>query len=94
MRRVGSEHLIAADFYTRCKKVSRLPPVSLIKRTFELLDSYEGTELDNNAVLILALRFGLRRNEIFQARRDWIEFAGRGGPHSGFHGGQILGQER
>ena len=57
----GSEHLLATDLYSRCKKVYRLPPASLIKRTFELLDSYDGKEPDNYAALTLALRFGLRQ---------------------------------
>tara|TARA_Y100001963_G_scaffold54728_1_gene76568 strand:- start:1353 stop:2501 length:1149 start_codon:yes stop_codon:yes gene_type:complete len=70
----GHSPLTEAKGFRRCRKVYRLPCRELLASTFKLLDSYEKESPDSFVVLGLALHFGLRRNEIFNARRDWISF--------------------
>lgn len=59
------------EFYRGLKKIYRLPPLELIQKTFDLLAKSDG---DIHTLLGLALHFGLRRNEIFHARRSWFDF--------------------
>jgi integrase len=66
--------LKSASMYKRVKKSYRLPPPDLVRRTFDLLESYYDQNSDRYIALALALHFGLRRNEILNSRRDWIEF--------------------
>jgi integrase len=69
----ASEALLALRPYPRVKKTYRLPPVDLLTRTFDLLHSLEPNP-DHYVVLALALHFGLRRKELFNARREWVSF--------------------
>lgn len=66
--------LLNTSKYKRVKKVYKLPPPELVKRTFDLLHSYESSKNNHYIALALALYFGLRRNEILNSRRDWISF--------------------
>jgi integrase len=69
-----SSVLLDASKFKRVKVVYRLPSPDLVQRTFDLLHSYENTKPKLYIALALALHFGLRRNEIINSRRDWIEF--------------------
>ena len=62
-----------AEFYTGVKKLYKLPSEDLIKSTFELWEDSEG---DLKTLLGLALHFGMRRNEIFHARKSWFHMDG------------------
>jgi integrase len=73
-----SEVLLNATKFKRVKKVYRLPAPSLVSKTFALLDSYEDVEPDRFIALALALHFGLRRNEILNSRRDWVNLNKKG----------------
>ena len=61
------------EFYTGVKKLYKLPSENLIKSTFELWEDSEG---DVKILLGLALHFGMRRNEIFHARKSWFHMDG------------------
>ncbi len=73
-----AEPLMEAPYFKRVRKVYRLPPSQLVKSTFHLCDYYEMSNPDSFTILGLALYFGLRRNEIFNARRSWIEIPEEG----------------
>jgi integrase len=62
-----------AEFFTGVKIQYRLPSTDLIKSTFELWEDSTG---DLNVLLGLALHFGMRRNEIFHARKSWFQMDG------------------
>jgi len=66
----GLGYLRKEIFFNRVKKDYTLPETSLIKNTFKLLNESEG---DRFAIMAMALHFGMRRKEIFFARRDWFD---------------------
>ena len=70
--------LLDSSKYKRVKKVYRLPSPILVTKTFNLLKSYENKKPDHYIALALALYFGLRRNEILNARRDWVKIVEKG----------------
>ena len=75
----GIAPLMGASSFKRVRKIYRLPPSDLVNRTFELCDRYESEgDTDYHIVLNLALNFGLRRNEIFNSRRAWVEIPDEG----------------
>jgi len=67
------ESIRSEEFYTKLKKQYRLPPESLISKTFQLFEESVG---DVYTMLGLSLHFGLRRNEAFHCRRDWFDLDG------------------
>jgi integrase len=68
-----NEMIQSQKFYRGLKQQYRLPPIPLIKKTFNLWPKTLG---DTHTLLGLALLFGLRRNEIFHCRRSWFSFTG------------------
>ncbi|MAT87249.1 MAG: hypothetical protein CL532_01680 [Aestuariivita sp.] len=60
-------------FYRGLRKLYRLPKGQMVSDTFALADSLSG---DQGTALNLALYFGLRRGEIYHARRDWFDLEG------------------
>ena len=67
------EDLRDAEFFTGLKTNYKLPSEELIKSTFELWEDSTG---DLRTLLGLALHFGMRRNEIFHARKPWFQMDG------------------
>ena len=67
------EDLRDAEFFTGLKTNYKLPSEDLIKSTFELWEDSTG---DLRTLLGLALHFGMRRNEIFHARKPWFQMDG------------------
>ena len=63
----------SAEFFTGVKKLYKLPSEDLIKSTFELWEDSTG---DLRVLLGMALHFGMRRNEIFHARKPWFQMDG------------------
>lgn len=59
-------------FFRRVTKAYILPSEDLMQKTFDLYDSYVGTDPDSQVILGLALHFGLRRAEIVASRRSWV----------------------
>ena len=68
-----NESLQETDFFKKLGKQYKLPPMKLIQDTFDLWHTTNG---DVHTLMGLSLIFGLRRNEIFHARRDWFSFEG------------------
>ena len=68
-----NESLQETDFFKKLNKQYKLPPMKLIQDTFDLWHSTNG---DVHTLMGVSLIFGLRRNEIFHARRDWFSFEG------------------
>ncbi|MDA7757348.1 hypothetical protein N8920_05565 [Opitutales bacterium] len=68
-----NESLQETDFFKKLGKQYKLPPMKLIQNTFDLWHSTNG---DVHTLMGVSLIFGLRRNEIFHARRDWFSFEG------------------
>lgn len=66
----GLSYLRKEIFFNRVKKEYTLPSTSLIKDTFELMNSLDG---DLFVIMALGLHFGMRRKEIFFARREWFD---------------------
>ena len=66
----GLSYLKKEIFFNRVKKSYTLPEVSLIKRTFELMNSLTG---DQFTIMALAMHFGMRRKEIFYSKRNWLD---------------------
>ena len=81
---VYPEHwnLRGIDEFRKCKpfpkvgKKYRLPEKDLILNTFNLWRDYESKDPDKYVSLGLALHFGLRRMEIWNCRRDWLNLDG------------------
>lgn len=67
------EDVRSAEFFTGVKKLYKLPSEDLIKSTFELWEDSTG---DLRTLLGMALHFGMRRNEIFHARKPWFQMDG------------------
>lgn len=57
-------------FFNRVKKDYTLPETSLIEDTFKLMNEVDGNHF---VIMALALHFGMRRKEIFFARRNWLD---------------------
>lgn len=68
-----NESLQEADFFKKLGKQYKLPPMDLIQNTFDLWHTTKG---DIHTLMGLSLIFGLRRNEIFHARRSWFNLEG------------------
>lgn len=68
----GAEFLQNELYFRRVRKKYMLPNESLVKRTFELYESYKGTDPDSEVIMALGLHFGLRRAEIAATRRSWV----------------------
>ena len=68
-----NESLQEADFFGKLGKQYKLPPMDLIQKTFDLWHTTKG---DIHTLMGLSLIFGLRRNEIFHARRSWFNLEG------------------
>jgi hypothetical protein len=68
-----NESLQETDFFKKLGKQYKLPPMKLIQDTFDLWHSTNG---DVHTLMGLSLIFGLRRNEVFHARREWFSFEG------------------
>lgn len=66
----GLGHIKNEIFFNRVKKNYTLPDTLLITKTFDLMNSYSG---DKFAIMAMALHFGMRRKEIFYAKRDWFD---------------------
>ena len=66
----GLSYLQKEIFFNRVKKSYTLPEVSLIKRTFELMNNLTG---DQFTIMALAMHFGMRRKEIFYSKRNWLD---------------------
>jgi integrase len=66
----GLSYLKKEIFFNRVSKSYTLPEVSLIKSTFELMNSLTG---DQFTIMALAMHFGMRRKEIFYSKRNWLD---------------------
>ena len=73
------ESIKKQEFFRGLKKQYRLPPLDLIQKTFDLWPKTEG---DTHTLIGLALYFGLRRNEIFHARRSWFDLSNSKDPRA------------
>lgn len=68
-----NESLQEADFFKKLGKQYKLPPMDLIQKTFDLWHTTNG---DVHTLMGLSLIFGLRRNEVYHARRSWFNLEG------------------
>lgn len=68
-----NEEIQEVDFYKKLGTDYVLPSMSLVNDTFALWRTTTG---DIHTLLGLSLIFGLRRNEIFHARRSWFDLEG------------------
>jgi integrase len=66
----GLSFLRKEIFFNRVKKEYTLPATSLIEDTFKLMNEVDG---DHFVIMALGLHFGMRRKEIFYARRNWFD---------------------
>ncbi len=66
----GLSYLRKEIFFNRVKKDYTLPETGLIKDTFDLMNTFTG---DQFVIMAMALHFGMRRKEIFYAKRKWFD---------------------
>ena len=69
----GLSYLRKEIFFNRVKKSYTLPETSLIIKTFDLMNRLESIDHDKFVIMAMALHFGMRRKEIFYAKRDWFD---------------------